>query len=69
MAVCSEHTVYKVMGEKRQLEGASFSSPKRYKQSRETVLADNFDTEAMQCTMYEFYKQEYPILDMLLYGF
>jgi len=66
----SERTVNRVLKEKRGLEGGSFSSPKRYKESRERLNVDSFDTEAIRRTVHPFYdRREYPTLDKLLYTF
>ena len=46
-------SVERVVGEKRSLEGAEFPSPsKRYKQSRERVIVDDFDVEAIRRTIH-----------------
>ena len=60
----SERTVNRVLLEKRKLDGSSFTSPnKRYKESRERVDVDAFDTDAIRRTVHEFYeKKEYPTL-------
>ena len=52
----------------KKLDGSSFTSPnKRYKESRERVDVDAFDTDAIRRTVHEFYeKKEYPTLDKLL---
>lgn len=66
----SERTVNCVLKEKRGLEGGSFSTPKRYKESRErlNVHVDSFDIEAIRCTVHAFYdRREYPTLDKLLH--
>ena len=64
----SEHTVNRVLLEKRKLDGSSFTSAnKRYKESRERVDVDAFDTDAIRRTVHKFYeKKEYPTLDKLL---
>ena len=61
-------SVERVVGEKRSLEGAEFPSPsKRYKQSRERVIVDDFDVEAIRRTIHGFYgKKEFPTLDKIL---
>ena len=43
-----------VLKKKRGLEGGSFSSPKRYMESRECLNVDSFDTEAICHTVYAF---------------
>ena len=43
------------------------SPPKRYRRERKIIDPDQFDTEALQRTVHEFYcKKKYPTLDMLL---
>ena len=52
----SEHTVNRVLLEKRKLDGSSFtSSNKRYKESREYLDVDAFDTNAIRRIVHEFY--------------
>ena len=64
----SERIVNRVLLEKRNLDGSFFTSPnKRYKESRERVDVDAFDTDAIRHTIHEFYeKKECPTLDKLL---
>ena len=61
-------SVERVVREKRSLEGAEFPSPsKRYKESREGVIVDDFDVEAIRRTIHGFYsKKEFPTLDKIL---
>ena len=63
-----KRTVERIIAEKRKLEGAEFTSPeKQYKKSRLRIVVDNFDCDAIRCTVYEFYaKKVYPTLDKLL---
>ena len=62
-----ERTVRRIVGEKASLCGAAFTSPaKWYKVDRRTVCLDNFDVEAIQCLVHDFYREKYPTLDSLL---
>ena len=60
--------VRRVVAEKKSREGAAFISPaKRYKQERSRNVVDDFDIEAIQRTVREFYlNKKYPTLDSLL---
>ena len=50
----SEHAVNRVVAEKRELEGSCFPSPsKRYKKTRERVIVDDFDTDAIRRTVHQ----------------
>ena len=63
-----ERTVNRVVAEKRELEGSCFPSPsKRYKKTRERVIVHDFDTDAIRCTVHQFYEKEYPTLDKLVH--
>ena len=64
----SERTVWRIVAKKTELDGAAFTSPpKRYRRERKRIDPDHFDTEALQCTVHEFYfEKKYPTLDMLL---
>ena len=63
-----ERTVRKMVAEKSALSGAAFSSPaKRYKIDRKKIVMDDFDTEALQSAVHEFYSEKnYPTWDYLL---
>ena len=56
------------MAKKSALSGAAFSSPaKRYKIDRKKIVMDDFDMEALQCAVHEFYSEKkYPTMDSLL---
>ena len=64
----SQSTVQRVVAEKLVLEGDKFESPcKRYKVSRKQIVVDDFDTDALRCSVYEFYRdKKYPTLNSLL---
>ena len=63
-----ERTVRRIVAEKSALSGAAFSSPaKRYKIDRKKIVMDDFDTEALQSSVHEFYSEKkYPTMDSLL---
>ena len=58
-------TVERVIAEKRRLDGAEFIPPaKWYKKSRKCIIVDDFDCDAIQQTVHEFYtRKEFPMLD------
>ena len=52
-------TVNCVLLEKRKLDGSYFTLPnKRYKESRECVDVDAFDTDAIRRTVHEFHEKK-----------
>ena len=47
--------------------GAAFTPPtKRYNVDRRIVCLDDFDVEAIQHLVHDFYREKYPTLDSLL---
>ena len=60
--------VEQIIAEERILEGAEFTSPEKWdKKSRLRIVVDDFDCDAIRCTVHEFHaKKEYPTLDKLL---
>ena len=50
------------------MSGAAFSlSVKRYNKDRKRIVLDDFDMEALQCTVHNFYREKkYSMLDSIL---
>ena len=63
-----ERTVRRIVAEKYALSGTAFSSPaKQYKIDRKKIIMDDFNTEALQRAVHEFYcEKKYPTMDSLL---
>ena len=49
----SKRTVERVLAESKKLKGAPFTSPKRYRKSRQRVTLDDFDIDAIRRTVHD----------------